>query len=136
MFTNSSNVIVLDDESFNYKDNGKVYLKNKGFNGILLAYAEWCPHCKSKEITAESIGNVLNNKSKNDRMYVIDADQNSQFGRAIGLFHFPMFFRIHKSGLVHRVPLGYKRVNGQIKQDPEHPFVLDNKYNELQNMVN
>ncbi len=102
MFRNSENVIVLDDKSFNYSA-GKATLKAKGFDGILLAYAEWCPHCQSKEDISEEMGSIFNDKSNADRMYVINADENREFSQAAGLTHFPMFFRINKKGEISKL---------------------------------
>ena len=102
MFENSDNVIVLDDESFKYTSSG-VTLKNSGFDGILMAYADWCPHCVAKEGLVELTGKFFKSQSDSDRMYVINADVNRNFSKSVKLEGFPTFYRITKNGKVSKL---------------------------------
>ena len=74
--------------------------------GVLIAYASWCGACKSKEELIKTLGNIVNtDKLSQCAIYVIDADINRKFSKAVELEFFPSIYLVDENGDLKHVQL-------------------------------
>ncbi len=102
-----TNVIVLEDEDFIISETPRVRssLWNKGDMGYLMAYADWCPHCRNKVDMWDDLATEIHELYPQDRFLVTAANIDTEIpglARAAGVKGVPTLFRILEDGSLER----------------------------------
>ena len=110
-FTKSDDLYQLSDNNFDFGKSSAVLKPSSRVKqcGILVAYASWCGACKSKEEIIKTLGNIVNtDKLSKCAIYVIDADINREFSKAVELEFFPSIYLVDESGKLKQVQVDLK----------------------------
>ena len=62
---------------------------------MLFVYAPWCPHCHSVKDSWKGLASKM---SKKYNILAMNADENTDTCRSMGIESFPSFFNISRSG--------------------------------------
>jgi thiol-disulfide isomerase/thioredoxin len=92
LFGENTDVNVLSEDDFEIIDD-TVRIKQDKFPhtvGIVMVYADWCPHCRSKEKCMNAMANDL--QKLQFRVCVLNSDDNSNIVRSLNLVGYPTFY--------------------------------------------
>ena len=97
MFKNTKNIKVLTRKDFKIV-NGKVELVNKKLKeGCVMIYANWCPHCVSKEERMSNFAHFIKEKTDIDyNIGVVEGDtpEMKDVKNALGFAGYPTFYDV------------------------------------------
>lgn len=99
LYKTSDGVIILTDENFK---NGKFSTGFKG-QGVLKAYAPWCPHCVDKVKDFKALAKALKDEKTGLYVYVIDADNNRKFSAMENITGFPTILFVNKDATIRKL---------------------------------
>jgi len=96
-------VIVLKDEDFIISEKPRVRSSvwEKGDHGYLMAYADWCPHCRNKVEMWDDFAEEMHEAYPDERFLVTAANIETDIpalARAAGVRGIPALFRILADG--------------------------------------
>lgn len=98
-----SNVVVLKDEDFIISGAPRVRstVWENGDLGYLMAYADWCPHCRNKVDMWKNLAKEVHASFPQDRFLIAAANIETdipQLSRAAGIQSIPTLYRILEDG--------------------------------------
>lgn len=97
LYNKSKNVTEFSIKDFNNKN-----VPKSGKPTFIIFYADWCPHCRSAEVTEmmEALGEVLPKKAGVDvgAFSCADSQQNEIFAQDSGIIGYPTFRYYNSNG--------------------------------------
>lgn len=96
-----------------YVNNGNAYVKNTTKPGMLLVWAEWCPHCINFKPVYKELSNRLGGNFP--CMAIEDQEVDSSLQKAIGVSSYPSVYFFDKNGKVLDKYTGSRSHNDMLK---------------------
>jgi thioredoxin-like negative regulator of GroEL len=96
-----------------YINNNKAYIKNINKPGMLLVWAEWCPHCINFKPVYKELSNRLTNKFP--CMSIEEQQINGSVQRALNVSSYPSIYFFDKNGKVIDRYTGNRSQNDMLK---------------------
>ena len=107
---NNTNVLSLTDDDFILLKEPKIRspLWNKGDQGYVICYVQWCPHCQNKVPLWSSLADKYNtDPNTNFIIMAIDIEADGPgLAREAGITGIPTLFHVKSDGSMKRIPAG------------------------------